>query len=281
MHALNDTLSDLARAIVRGESPSPLIAANYPLPNPLPLAGEGNKTSLREFRMNYSVDVAIEVYRNNYRGNLHDTLAGAYPVIAQLVGKDFFRLLARHYIEQHLSRSGNLHHYGAEMAEFVAGFEPAQGLAYLPDVAALEWACHCAYFSDDAATPDIHRLAQVPPEQYVDLMLHIHPSCHLVRSRYPVATIWRAHQPCTGSDFHIDIDSGSCNALVSRKHDAVLVNELSAADADWLQSLQDGSPLGEATAVTQEHHPDFNLQAALLNLVALDVLSGFSVGATP
>ena len=36
--------------------------------------------------------VAMEVYRNNYHGNLHDTLAGAYPVIEQLVGKDFFRL---------------------------------------------------------------------------------------------------------------------------------------------------------------------------------------------
>jgi len=258
MSALNDDLSEFARAIVRGEPPSPLITMNY---------------------QNYSVAVAIEVYRNNYRGNLHDTLAGAYPVIEQLVGKDFFRLLTRKFIEQHLSRGGNLHHYGAEMASFVAAFEPAQGLPYLPDVAALEWACHCAYFADDADTLDINKLAQIAPEQYADLILHLHPACHLLRSRYPLAAIWHAHQPGANSDFHIDLDSGDCNALISRKDDVVLVKELSAADAAWLQAIQAGTPLGDATVSTQEHYADFDLQAALLNLVAHDVLSDFSLSA--
>lgn len=260
MLVLNDDLSDFSGAIVHGETPSSQIDTSY---------------------QNYSVAAAIEVYRNNYRGNLHDTLVGAYPVIEQLVGKDFFRLLTRRFIGQHLSRSGNLHHYGAEMAGFVAAFEPAQELAYLPDVAALEWACHCAYYADDAATLDIDKLAQVPPEQYLNLILHIHPACHLVRSRYPIAAIWHAHQPGATGDFHIDLDSGSSNALVSRKNDVVLVNELKEADAAWLQGIQAGTQLGEATATTLEHYPDFNLQAALLNLVAQNVFENFTLGATP
>jgi hypothetical protein len=260
MSALNDDLSDFARAIVRGEPPSPLITMNY---------------------QNYSVDVAIEVYRNNYRGNLHDTLAGAYPVIEQLVGKDFFRLLTRKFIEQHLSRGGNLHHYGAEMAGFVATFEPARELAYLPDIAALEWACHCAYFADNADTLDISRLAQIPHGQYAELILHIHPSCHLVRSRYPISAIWHAHQPGANSDFKIDLDSGSSNALINRKDDAIQVSELSAADAAWLQAIQAGTALGDATAAAQERYPDFGLQAALLNLIAQDVLIDFSLSTTP
>lgn len=260
MPVLHDDLSDFARAIVRGEEPSPQIEANY---------------------RHYSAAVAIEVYRNNYRGNLHDTLAGAYPVIEQLVGKDFFRLLARQFIEQHPSRSGNLHHYGAEMADFVAAFEAAKGLPYLPDIAALEWACHCAWFADDTDTLDIVKLAQIPPEQYPDLILHTHPFCHLVRSSYPVASIWHAHQPGANSDFHIDLDSGCSNALVSRKDDVVRVSELSAADADWLQGIQAGTPLGAATAATQERHHDFDLQAALLNLVAQGVLSDFNLRTIP
>jgi hypothetical protein len=75
---------------------------------------------------NYSVATAIWVYRNNYRGNLHDALAGAYPVIEQLVGKEFFRRLTRAYIEQNPSRSGNLHRYGEQMAAFIETFIPAQ-----------------------------------------------------------------------------------------------------------------------------------------------------------
>jgi hypothetical protein len=294
--SLNNDLSDFARVIVNGEQPSPQIAASYPLPRtPSPQsspasgrggeregqslipAGEGNKESLREFHINYSVDIAIEIYRNNYRGNLHDTLAGAYPVIEQLVGKDFFRLMTRQFIGQHLSRGGNLHHYGAEMANFVAAFEPAQGLAYLQDIAALEWACHCAYFADDAVTLDITRLAQVPPEQYPNLILHTQPSFHLVRSRYPIAAIWHAHQPGANSDFHIDLDGGASNVLVGRKDDVVLVSELTEAEAAWLQDIQAGTSLGDATSATLELHPDFDLQAALLNLVAQGVLSDFSL----
>ena len=260
MHALNNDLSDFARAIVHGEEPSSQIDTSY---------------------QHYSVTTAIEVYRNNYRGNLHDTLAGAYPVIEQLVGKDFFRHMTRQFIGQHLSRSGNLHHYGAEMANFVAAFEPAQGLAYLPDVAALEWACHRAYFADEAPTLDLVKLAQIPPEQYPDLILHTHPACYLVRSRYPIAPIWHAHQSGATCDFHIDLDSGSSNALVSRKDDVVLVSELTEADAAWLQGIQAGTPLGDATAATLEHYPDFDLQAALLKLVAQNVFANFNLGETP
>ena len=119
MPMLNDVLSDFARSIVRGEEPSPRIDSDY---------------------RNYSVEIAIEVYRNNYRGNLHDTLTLVYPVIEQLVGRDFFRFMTRNFINQHQSRGGNLHHYGKEMASFIAAFEPAKELAYLSDVATLEWA---------------------------------------------------------------------------------------------------------------------------------------------
>jgi len=260
MPALSDDLSDLACAIVHGDEPSSRMDAGYP---------------------HYSVAAAIGIYRNNYRGNLHDALAGAYPVIEQLVGREFFRYMTRQFIGQHPSRSGNLHHYGAEMADFVASFEPARGLPYLQDVAALEWACHRAYFADDAPVLDIVRLGQIPPGQYPDLTLHTHPSCDLVLSRYPIVTIWQAHQPGASADFQIDLDSGASIAQVSRKDDVVIVNEISASDADWLHAIQHGATLGEATSATLQRHPDFNLQTVLLNLVTQGVLSDFCLGENP
>jgi hypothetical protein len=256
MPALGKDMSDFASAIMRGNELPGRVDTTY---------------------QNYLVSTALDVYRNNYRGNLHDTLAGAYPVIAQLVGEEFFHYLTRQFIAQHPSRSGNLHHYGAEMADFVASFEPARTLPYLPDVAALEWACHRAYFAEDVNTLNIARLAQIPHEQYPDLILRTHPSCHLVRSRYPVVAIWHAHQPGAEVDFQIDLDSGASLALVGRSDDVVIVNELSAAEADWLQAIQAGMSLGEATAATLEHDPDFDLQGLLLNLVAQGVLTDINL----
>jgi len=251
MPAQDEFQAEFVRVVMRGEELSPGIAVRH---------------------QGYSVDVAIEVYRNNYRGNLHDALAGAYPIVEQIVGEEFFGLISRQFIGQHPSRSGNLHHYGAEMAGFLAAFEPARGLVYLPDVAALEWACHCAYFADDAATLDLGKLAQVPPEHYPDLVLHIHPACRVVRSRFPIAAIWHAHQPDAGRDFHIDLDAGPCNALVCRKDDVVLVGELSDAEAAWLTPIQSGSALGAATDLTLERHADFDLRSTLIQLLQLGVL---------
>jgi len=251
MSELNDALSGFARAIVRNEPPSPQIDTAY---------------------SGYSLDTAIEVYRNNYRGNLHDALAGAYPVIKQLVGDDFFRMLALRFIEQHPSRSANLHHYGAELADFVARFEAAKELVYISDTAALEWACHTAYFVKDEAMFDFHRLAQIPPEQHPNLIFLLHPATRIVRSPFPVYAIWQAHQPGADSDFHIDLNSGHCIALVCRKTDVVQVIELSEAEAEWLQFIQTGIPLGAATIATLERYSDFDLQTTLLKLVTHNVL---------
>jgi hypothetical protein len=260
MSVLRDELSDFVCTIVHGNGPSAGINTNY---------------------SNYPVGIALEVYRNNYRGNLHDALAGAYPVTKQLVGEEFFRHMTWHFVEQYPSCCGNLHHYGKQMASFVASFAPAQGLPYLQDVAELEWACHRAYFADDTPGLNTSKLAQIPPEQYAGLILHTHPAYHLVCSCYPIAAIWHAHQPGASVDFHIDLDSGSSNALVSRKNDVVTVTELSEADATWLQVIQAATPLGGATASTLEKYPDFNLQNTLLKLFEHNVFAGFNQGDLP
>ena len=256
---LQDELAHFASGIVHGLAPSQKVNGIY---------------------SNYSADTALDIYRNNYRGNLHDALAGAYPVVKQLVGDDFFRYLSRVFIGQHPSRSADLHQYGAELAGFIATFAPAKELVYLPDVAALEWACHRAYFAEDGHVLDLNELARVPPVAYADLVLHMHASCHLLHSDYPMAAIWQAHQPGASSDFSIDLGGGSCNALVSRKFDVVSVSELTDTDAAWLQRIQAGASLGDATTETVARYPDFDLLPVLQMLVAQNIFANFTLGAT-
>lgn len=260
MPALHSDLVNMAEAIVQGRG----------LPHETPVHCPG-----------YGVDVAWAVYRNNYFGNLCDTLAYAYPVIAQLVGEEFFRYLAKAYIQTYPSASGNLHHYGAELSGFLAGFEPAKGLVYLPDMAALEWACHCAYFADDAPRIDLARLAKIPPEHYPGLVLHTDPACHLVRSCYPVSAIWHAHQPETDCVFPVDLSDGPVNVLIHRRDGTVTVSTLSDAEANWLQNIQSRLSLGRATNATLEHHPDFDLDSVLPKWVGMEIVTDFTLGVSP
>ena len=225
----------------------------------------------------YPEDRGVGVYRNNYRGNLHDTLAGAYPVLRQLVGEEFFRLLAKRFIEQHASRSGNLHRYGSEMAGFLMHFENTRHLPYLPDMAKLEWAYHRAYFADEVAPFDLARLANIAPASYAGIRWQLHPSCTLLATGYPVAAIWQAHQDGAGADFNIDLTSGGDHLLVHRKNLNVDIVSIVPASLHWLKQLQQGIGMGAATEATSSAYPDFDVATTLHRWLMQEVLVNFAV----
>jgi len=62
---------------------------------------------------------------------------------------------------------------------------------------------------------------------------------------------------------------------VSRLNNIVQVTELSEAAACWLQHIQTGETLGQASQATLALHADFDLQTALLTLHNQAALSGF------
>lgn len=224
---------------------------------------------------NYPAETAMGIYRNNYRGNLRGALALAYPVILQIVGEAYFGMAAIRYIEAHPSKSGNLHDYGAELRTFLDSFP--QALPYLADMAKLEWACHRAYFAADEKPFDIAALGRIEPENWARLRFILHPACQVVRSRFPIAAIWQAHQPGMPEEFHVDLDGGPQNALVSRKNGVVRVRIFGDAETEWLERIEAGAKLGAATDVTLDHHPDFDLQSLLADLVSEEILVDFEL----
>src|SRR6185436_9928463 len=90
-----------------------------------------------------------------------DALAAVYPVVQRLLGQGFFEYACDAFIRRHPPRSGNLHDFGAEFAEFLAGFEAASTLTYLPDTARLEWSWHVAFHAADQIE-DVHQLSLSP-----------------------------------------------------------------------------------------------------------------------
>jgi len=55
------------------------------------------------------------VYRNNVYASLIEVLTGRFPVFARLVGDEFFRAMARVYIEREPPRSAVLLRYGVRL----------------------------------------------------------------------------------------------------------------------------------------------------------------------
>ena len=98
------------------------------------------------------------VYRNNVHNGLINALATAYPVTLQLVGDDFFRAMARLYVQACPPTSPMISEYGSGFARFIQGFDPAARVPYLADVARLERLRVRAYHAADTPPLEQHAL---------------------------------------------------------------------------------------------------------------------------
>jgi hypothetical protein len=194
------------------------------------------------------------VHRNNMIVSLVDALAAAFPVTRALVGERFFRAMARERILADPPRSPILAGYGEGFAGFIAGFDPARGLPYLADVAALEQLRVRAFNAADAepvATTALAALAQ-DPDRLCAARLRLHPAAHWLTSAHPILSIWDAHQglddPADADLGHVELDRGQA-VLVSRDREfAVHCSALPAGGVALLDALRAQRTLGDACA---------------------------------
>lgn len=194
----------------------------------------------------------LNIYRNTMLGTLVNALRLSFPAVHALVGADFFAGAAQVFVREQPARSADLNAYGAEFADFLQRFEPAATLAYLPDVARLEWAVNRALHAADAQPLDPSALAALAPADHDRVCFVAHPSISLLRSRYPVDAIWSAvleHDDAAMAA--IDLGDGPAHLLVQRLDERVDVARLD--DGAWrvAAALLGGQPLRDALAATQ------------------------------
>jgi hypothetical protein len=207
----------------------------------------------------------LAVYRNNVYASLIDILASRFLVTVRLVGDAFFRAMARIYVEETPPASPVLLHYGVDFADFVAGFPPASAVPYLADVVRLEWAWHAAYHAKDAVPLPLDALAG-GAETVEQAVLTLHPSLGVVRSAYPVITIWQLAMR-EGENETARLPADGEDALVVRPALEVEVRRLPPGGAVFVQALVDGQTLLDAAQTASSEAPAFDLEANLAGLM--------------
>ncbi len=213
----------------------------------------------------------LAAYRRSIFGNLCNALVTSYPVVSRIVGLPFFREAARNYILAYPSLSGDLNDYGEHFAGFVAGYPYTQDMPYLADVARLEWAMQTLLNSADAFPADLSALANTPPERYSDLSFEIDPNCARLDSPWPLLEIWEVNQEGYTGDMQVDFTQGS-SILVRRAHGVVTVQELSAAEAAFLDALNNQASLADAATGALEKDADFDFGVILQEWIATGLL---------
>ena len=194
----------------------------------------------------------LSIYRNTMIGTLGNALRLSFPAVHALVGADFFEGAAQVFVREQPARSADLNAYGAEFPDFLQRFGPAQTLAYLPDVARLEWAVNRALHAPDAQPLDPSALAAVAAADHDHVSFVAHPSISLLRTRHPVDAIWRAGlEQDDAAMAAIDLGIGPVHLMVQRLADEVDVARLDEGAWRFAAALLGGQPLGEALSETK------------------------------
>lgn len=211
------------------------------------------------------------VYRNTVLKACIDALRGNYPTVIRLVGDEWFDAAAAIYARRQPPTQATLLYYGEDFADFLAGFEPAADLPYLPGVARLDrlWTQAHVAADDTALAPD--KLAALAPGELSALRIRPHVAARWIRFHtQPVYTIWRRNRE---SETCGDIDWRSEGALLTRPRDSVRWCALDKAGHRFLDACTQGCSLVEAVDAVLNTLPGADIARTLAALLAAGALS--------
>ncbi len=148
---------------------------------------------------NYAMDTGargLKAYQSNGHAMAQRALQAAFPVLEQMLGEDSFADLARALWHAHPPLRGDLGVWGEALPAFLRADAQLRDEAYLPDVAAAEWALHLCAGAADAST-DLPSLALLTTHDPQALRVRLAPGCAVVCSAWPLASLLEAHRERT------------------------------------------------------------------------------------
>jgi hypothetical protein len=200
----------------------------------------------------------FDVYRNNVVHSLIDAMGDAFPAIKKIVGNDFFDAMAGVYVRAHPPKTPMMMFYGQDFPAFLHGFEPAQSLPYLPDVAALELARRDCYHAGDADPVDAMVLTTLAPETLMETRFNLVPSAVLFQAENPAQSIWQFNMV---EPFQITATKEW--VLLTRPDMDVVAHNLDAATFAFLYAIQNDKTLAVSADAGLAIDPEFDLSAAI------------------
>lgn len=213
----------------------------------------------------------LSVYRNTVAKGCADALAGLFPAVAAVVGPDWMREACVRYAAEHPPARASLIDYGETFPDWLAEFEPAAGMPYLPGLARLDRMWSEAHLAADAEPLDPQVLAALTPEDFATVRAVLHPSARLAAFDDGIPTLWAALR--AGPPDELVLDPQPQAVLVVRPGGAVEHHILSPGALAFLIACAAEESLGKAAAVALAEEPDLDLSQAFAALIAAGAFS--------
>ena len=134
----------------------------------------------------------LDIYAQMYWARILDALAGDFPKVAAILGRERFDAVARAYLAENPSTHPSLRYAGRGLPVFLAQAGGGDMPPFLADLARLEWARLEVFDAPDAAPIATAELGAIPPAEWPALRFLLVPAVEILRSDWPVHEIWAA-----------------------------------------------------------------------------------------
>jgi hypothetical protein len=207
------------------------------------------------------------VYRNTVMKGCIDALQANYPAVTRLVGAEWLRAAAAVFVTRQRPSSARMLDYGAKFGDFLAGFEPAAELPYLPGVARLDRYWTEAHGARDETPVGAERLTALAQHDLERAVLRPHASARWAWfDGQPIFTIWSRNRQDNTDESEIAWHGEG--ALVVRPFDRVEFIQLGRADVAFLDACAGGKTLSDAAMAALAADGAADLSQTMAGLVA-------------
>ena len=207
---------------------------------------KGEEPSLSLFAETRPVapQTALTIYRNNVFSSLIEALQDAYPVLYEVMGKDFFRGAAKEFLQTHFPTQRSLVSFGESFGDFLHAMPENHDLPYLADLAKIERAHLLASLAPDAPLLLASALQKVPQTRFAEMAFRMNPSLQRLHLSWPSDKIWEAHQE---KDFApMEVAPQNIFLIIWRKEGVIHMARLQEEAMRFLEKLEAGEVLEEA-----------------------------------
>lgn len=215
----------------------------------------------------------LDVYRNTIAKGRVDALAGLFPTVERLVGRDWFQQAALIFAAASPPTSPVLDLYGAEFPSWLESFSPAKALPYLAPVARLDQAWTQSHRAPDAPVLTSRDATATAPAQLFASCAGLHPSARLFWFDWSVPTVWIANREEVSSGGDVVWEDRSEGLLIVRVDQTVTWRRLSRSEWTFLRACQRGRTLGAAAREAFSAEPTLNLAALFAGLLSTGALT--------
>lgn len=211
----------------------------------------------------------LAVYQNNFYFSLIEILRDIYPTIYKLTGEDFFKALAREFINSSPPTSPLLYRYGLNFPEFVDNFVALKNFPYMTDVSRLDLLRHQAYYAKDAQSLGVEDFSQHELADLSEASVNFHPSTGILISSHAVYNIWESNQESSKENNAEEINASTPESvLILRSNTIVSTYKLDNATAFFLSKLGKEFSIAQALQLSLENNANFNATAAIDFLIS-------------